>query len=128
VIKRTFTLDVDGVGAFTAKRRTMLTEIEIAAEANRLVGGQEELSEWLRGLVMTVATLKVQIVKAPDGFDLEELDPDDPDSYALMQQVYRAVKAKEADFRSGKRATGKSEGPVENVPMGVPEALEPGAD
>ena len=128
MIKRTFGLDVDGVGVFQVKRRTMLTEIEVAAEVNRLVGGQEDLSDWLRGLVQTVATLKVQIVEAPDDFDIEELDPDDPDSYALMTRVYRAIKAKEGDFRSGKRAKSPSEDAGEDVPVGLPKAVEPGAN
>ncbi|NCA72069.1 MAG: hypothetical protein EOM91_18720 [Sphingobacteriia bacterium] len=128
MIKRTFTLDVDGVGVFTVKRRTVLTEIEIAAEINRLLGGQDAVSNWLAGLVATVATLKVQVAEAPKDFDIDELDPDDPDSYDLMNRVYRAVKAKEGSFRSGKRATGKSEGTGEDLRMGISEAVEPGAD
>ncbi|NCC29690.1 MAG: hypothetical protein EOM22_16505 [Gammaproteobacteria bacterium] len=127
-MQRTFKLDVDGVGVFTVKRRTVLVEIEIAAEINRLLGGQDAVSNWLAGLVATVATLKVQLVDVPKDFDIDALDPDDPESYDLMNRVYRAVKAKEGEFRSGKRAAGKSEDAVEDVSMGIQEAVEPGAD
>lgn len=96
----TYQLEVEGVGVFEVRRRNMRVTAQVGAEFNRLTEGQTSLSPFFGQFCDMFATLKVLIVSGPDGWDLDNLDPDDPDSFELMGKVYGAIKEKEAFFRS----------------------------
>jgi len=94
-----YPLIVDGVGAFEARRRTLRTEIQIGVEYARLTEGQESIPNWLQQLCEMVATVKVLIVAAPPGWEVDAMDPREPTTYDRLQQVYRALGAQEDRFR-----------------------------
>jgi hypothetical protein len=102
----TYMLEVEGVGSFEVRRRSMRISTAIAAEFNRLTEGQEQLSSFFGHFCQVYATLKVIIAKGPDGWDLDALDPDDADSYDQLIKVFTAIREKEAFFRSGLQARG----------------------
>jgi hypothetical protein len=103
-----FTVPIENVGTFTFARRNMGDEMRIQSEYARILDGATP-TDWLGTLAGWMATLKVLIVRAPDGWaDLDELDPFDPATYAKLSAVFGGLSEKEKSFR-GKPATG-SEG------------------
>lgn len=112
---KTFTVQVDGVGAFECRRRTMRVQVAIAAEYNRLVEGAESISRSLDSMASFMSYLQAMIVDAPEGWDAYAVDPDDPDEVEQLQQVYAAIQAAEARFRKGRKPKPEaaSEGAVE---------------
>lgn len=103
-----FALPVDGVGTFTFGRRTMADEIKIQVEYARIIEGVEP-TEWLSRVGGWISTLKVLTVRAPEGWDIDEMDPLDPEVYEDMMLVYLALRAKEDSFRR-KPGTGSEAG------------------
>lgn len=103
-----FTLPVDGIGTFTFGRRTMADEIKIQVEYARIIEGVEP-TEWLSRVGGWISTLKVLTVRAPEGWDIDEMDPLDEDVYENMMLVYLALRAKEDSFRR-KPGTGSETG------------------
>lgn len=93
-----FVEKVEGVGTFTFGRRTMRDEIAVQVEYARLIDGVEP-TEWLALVCGWLAALRVMTVRAPDGWNLDELDPYDNDSYAKLNRVYNALHEKELSFR-----------------------------
>lgn len=93
-----FDIDVEGVGSFTFGKRNMRDEIKIQVEYARFIEGVEP-TEWLALVAGWISTLKVMTVRAPDGWDLEQLDPMDDNTYAKLQKVNKALDAKERSFR-----------------------------
>lgn len=85
-------IHVEGVGAFVLKKRTLRNEIAIGAEFNRLTEGQADVSGWFRDLCEMVAFLKVMVEHAPDGWNLDDMDPT-PDLYKRIVDVYREALA-----------------------------------
>ena len=94
-----FVVDVEGVGVFTFARRNMRTELAIAAEFSRLSEGIATPSAFLETVGGWIATLKILTLKAPEGWDLDELDPLDDGNYARLMNVHAALRAKEDSFR-----------------------------
>lgn len=97
--KTDFTVDVDGVGRFVFGKRRMADEIKVHVEYSRLTEAVEP-TPWLDSVSTWMSTIKVLVVRAPDGFDLDELDPLDEASYAKLFKVYAALVEKEGSFRS----------------------------
>lgn len=126
--EKTYVLDIDGIGRFVMRRRNFALELRIAAEVNRIVGGQNEVSEWLMGLAQMVAALKVLVVEGPKNWDIDEMDPDDPDSYAALYKIIQEVRQREATFRQGNRDPRPRAGNADELRLAVSETLEPGAD
>lgn len=93
-----FIVDVEGVGSFTFAKRTMKDEIDIQVEYARLIQGVEP-TEWLSRVGGWISTLKVLTVRAPDKWDLDDMDPLDEKVYEDMLLVYLALRAKEDSFR-----------------------------
>lgn len=93
-----FTVDVDGVGTFTFGRRTMRDEIKIQVEYARLIEGVEP-TEWLESVAGWLATLRVLTVLAPDGWDIDDLDPLDSATYTKLARVNTELATKERSFR-----------------------------
>ena len=99
-----YQVDVENVGTFTVARRTMRDEFKIAAEYSRITEGVETPTRFLSYFARAFSCCKVLTVIAPDGFDLEGIDPLDDESYAALIAFNEALTAKEEDFR---RQSGK---------------------
>lgn len=104
-----FTIPVEGVGTFTFGKRTMRDEIAIQVEYARLIDGVEPTA-WLQVVCGWLSVLSILTVRAPAGWDLDEIDPLDDETYARLKRVYDALVDKERSFRSGKKAMGQGGG------------------
>lgn len=126
----TFTLNVDGVGTFTFHRRTMREEMRIAAEHSRITEGVDKPTPYLELVSTWMATLKVLTAKPPEGWDIDNMDPLDGDTYVRLQSVFSALRAKEGSFRGQPASGGQAAGPadVQDAGVRVPPAVQPGAD
>jgi hypothetical protein len=99
-IGQTFDVEVDGIGAFTFRRRVMRSQFAIEAEASRVLGGPCE-DEALRAGAVAFATLLVLTVESPPGWDIEGFDPLDPLTTGKIFEVARRLREVEAGFRAG---------------------------
>lgn len=93
-----FTVDVENVGRFVFAKRTMRDEINIQVEFARIVQGVEPTA-WLKAVGGWLSTLRVLTVFAPEGWDLDELDPLEDEVYAKLYAVHTALVEKERSFR-----------------------------
>jgi hypothetical protein len=80
-----FDVEVDGVGTFVFRQRTIRDQFRIEAEASRVMGGPCDDAA----------------VEAPTGWDLEGFDPLDPAATARIFDVARRLRETEATFRAG---------------------------
>jgi hypothetical protein len=126
----TYVVNVPDVGTFEVRKRTLRVQMAIHAELNRLTEGAPlaTLSDWFIDLCGLVAELKGLIIKAPDGWSMEDIDPLD-DGYDRLRAVYRAIRTQEDSFRTqakGDQTTGAggSEQPAMVVPGSVSAATE----
>ena len=126
----TFVVTLPEVGTFEVKRRTLKVQMQVHAELNRLTEGAPlaTLSDWFVDLCALVAELRVLIVRAPEGWSLDEIDPLD-DGYEQLRAVYRAIREQEGRFRAerkGHQAPGAGTGqePAMVVPGPVSTAAE----
>lgn len=94
-----FTVDVPEVGRFTFGMRKLGDELEVQKHYSRTLDGDEHPTEWLSTLAGWLATLTVMTVRAPEGWDIEGMDPTDQETYARLAQVYTAFVEKERSFR-----------------------------
>jgi hypothetical protein len=97
-----FTVPVEGVGTFTFGRRKMADEIKIQVEYARMIDGVEP-TQWLSLVCGWMAALRTLTVNAPDGWDIEEMDPLDDETYSKLMRVHAALVDKERSFRTGKK-------------------------
>lgn len=93
-----FDLTVENVGTFTFGKRTMRDEISIQVAYARMIDGVTP-TEWLTLVAGWISSLKVMTVRAPEGWDIDELDPLDDKTYSRLQKVADALYAKEKSFR-----------------------------
>jgi hypothetical protein len=105
---KTYPIEMPGIGVFTFRRRKMRDEFRVGAEYSRLTEGVESPSSWLDMFATAFSTLKVLTVESPAGWDMEEMEPDDPDSYRKIMEVFGALRADEARFRSGSGANSEA--------------------
>lgn len=105
-----FHLEVEGVGHFVFAHRTMRDEMRIASEFSRLTEGVETPTPFLATVAGWISTLKVLTVSAPDGWDLDEMDPLDDAVFARIGSVNKALRKKEGQFRTPKGAAGQGSG------------------
>lgn len=124
-----FTVPVDGIGTFTFARRKMADEMKIQVEYARMIDGVEP-TQWLSLVAGWMSALMVLTVKAPDGWDLDELDPLDNDTYAKLKRVYDELMLKEQSFRPGhgQARQGERAGAGGNDTVLVPQEVQPSAD
>jgi len=101
-----FTVPVEGIGTFTFGRRRMADEVKIQVEYARLIDGVQP-TEWLALVCGWLAALKTLTVRAPDGWDIDEMDPLDDDTYSKLMRVHAALIEKERSFRTGAKAGGE---------------------
>lgn len=98
-----FEVTVDGVGTFRFGKRTMRDQLAIEVEFSRIIDGTQP-TEWLQVLAGWLSVLRVMTVLAPSNWDLDNLDPLDPQAYNNLREVHTALAKKEADFRGGTQA------------------------
>lgn len=98
-----FRVSVEGIGSFVFARRKMSDEIAIQVEYARIIDGVQP-TEWLSLVAGWLSALKVLTVKAPEGWDIDEMDPLDEATYANLGQVYTALTDQERSFRTGAKA------------------------
>lgn len=103
-----FQITVDGIGTFTFARRRLRDEMAIGAEFSRLTEGVETPTPYLASVAGWVSTLKVLTVEAPEGWDIDAMDPLDEDTYAKLVTVHTALRDKEGSFRSGAKPEGEA--------------------
>lgn len=122
-------LEVPGVGAFIFRRRVLRDEFRIGAEYSRLTEGVEAPSQWLDLFATAYATLKVLTVEHPDGWVLDDMAPDDPDTYRRIMEVFGALRAAEARFRPANGKGGQTDGAGDGRDSGpvVSPPLQPAA-
>lgn len=94
-----FVVEVEDVGRFTFGKRKMKDEIVIQREYADMIGGVDP-TPWLSTVCTWIATFRVLIVAAPKEWDIDELDPQEPESYAIMAKVHNALVERERSFRS----------------------------
>lgn len=104
-----FTVPVEGIGTFTFAKRRMADEIAIQVEYARIIDGVEP-TEWLAAVAGWLSTLKVLTVRAPEGWDIDEMDPLDDDTYSQLMRVHGALRDKEISFRGRSPAGGQGSG------------------
>lgn len=96
--KTDFVVVVDGVGTFTFARRSMRDEIKIQREFARIIDGVEPTA-WLATVGGWIADLTVLTVDAPEGWNIDSMDPLDDETYARMSRVHDALRKQERSFR-----------------------------
>lgn len=128
--KNDFPVQVEGIGTFTFARRTLNDEVKIQVQYARLTEGVETPTPWLFHFATWLATLKVLMVAAPDGFDLEALDPLDENTYTTLEKVFRALREQEDRFRgkSGEGRQGAGAPAGEDDRVLVPAEVQPAAE
>lgn len=104
-----FQVTVEGIGTFTFARRRMRDELAIAAEFSRLTEGVDTPTPYLASVAGWISTIKVLTVAAPDGWDMEAMDPLNEDTYANLLKVHTALRDKEGSFRSGAKSQGETQ-------------------
>lgn len=102
-----YPIEVEGVGTFIIARRKMKDEIEIQRGIARILDGVDA-TNWLNNIGSWMSTIEVLTVKYPEGFDLEELDPTDEQTYINLSNIYAEIRTAEARFR-GDNAKGSEE-------------------
>lgn len=126
-----FLVEVPKVGRFTFGRRTMADEVAYQVEFARIIDGVQP-TDWLKIIGSALADLRVMTVRAPDGWNLDELDPLDPETEAKLIAVHLAYRDKENSFRRPGRdaATGAGSGSEDvaggRVPVSAP--VQPAAE
>jgi hypothetical protein len=106
-----FRVSVEGVGEFTFGKRTMRDECDAQVEYARIIQGVEP-TQWLQIVGAALSDLRTLTVTAPEGWDLEELDPQDADTYKKLYDVHMALLEKERSFRRKNAPVVEAGGPV----------------
>lgn len=125
-----FYVEVEPLGTFTFAKRTMRDELRIMAEVSRLTEGLDNPTTELRVLAGYIAPLKVLTVKAPEGWDIDTMDPLDQSVYDNIVKVFHALRDKESSFRPGATPPGQAVRPTDSKDNGVlvSKEIQPGAN
>lgn len=107
---KTFSVEVEGIGPFVFRRRSMRDEFRIEAEVSRLTEGVATPTANLLAMANVVAPVKVLCVEAPKNWNIDELDPFDEESYKRIAAVHTALATKEKLFRAGNAKAGADAG------------------
>lgn len=102
-----FPVVVEGIGTFMFGYRKLADELRIQVEYARITEGVPA-TVWLFNLATYLSALRVLMVKAPNGWNLEELDPLDEETFILIERVFTALRAKEDEFRPHLRKASKA--------------------
>ena len=115
----TFVVAVDDIGTFTFRHRTMRLEMAIQAEYSRLTEAVPTPTLWLDTVSTWLSELKILTERAPEGWDLEAMDPLEDETYQRLQTVHAKLREKEGSFR-GKVAAGAQDGAAGGAVAAVP--------
>jgi len=108
----------------------MRDDFKIGAEFSRITEGIANPSPWFATIADAVAAIKVLAEAAPDGWDIEKMDPLAPDSYQRIMDVFNALRDKETFFREGAGKGSEAPGARDGrdggavVPKDVPPATK----
>jgi hypothetical protein len=102
---------VPDVGDFVFAKRTMRDEIATQVEYARMIDGVSP-TPWLEAVCGAMADLSVLTVKSPEGWDIEAMEPHDPETYAKLIAVHRGLLEKERTFRRGSAKADEAGGAV----------------
>jgi hypothetical protein len=121
---------VDGIGVFTFSKKTMRDQFAIESEYSRLTEGVDTVTSFLWNMANAFANLLVLTVTAPEGWDLESLDPEDAEDWNKLQAVWSALRDKQLSFRKSAKAGGEVPGPgtVKVDGVLVQEKIQPGTE
>ncbi len=84
----------------------MRDEIAIQVEYARMIDGVEPTA-WLQAVCGWLSTLRVLIVRAPQDWNIDELDPLDDETYRMLVRVFDALSEKERSFRRKQKQAGE---------------------
>lgn len=104
-----FEVKVEGIGTFTFGRRKLSDEVAIQVEYARIIDGVQP-TEWLSLVAGWLSAFKVLTVRAPEGWNIEEMDPLDDNTYSKLSRVHAALVEKERSFRKGAQSNGEGAG------------------
>lgn len=96
--EQTFDLDVPDIGTFTFRRRTARLAFAAVKAGIDFIGGAATTG-WQADMGTAIGVLATFTVRSPDGWNLENMDPLDPDDAARILAVAEALRAEEARFR-----------------------------
>lgn len=102
-----FPVVVEGIGTFMFGYRKLADELRIQVEYARITEGVQA-TVWLFNLATYLSALRVLMVKAPKGWDIEELDPLDEETFVQIERVFNQLRAKEDEFRPHLRKASKA--------------------
>ena len=102
----TIDVDVDGVGKFRIRKRTLRLGLRIEGQVYATFGGAIPGPESpIFGAAYDLAYLQVMVESAPAEFpSLDDIDPLDADSVMTVLKVAGACREAEARFRSGSQS------------------------
>lgn len=103
-------VDVDGIGQFQFRHRTMKCEFRIGIEYSKLTGGIEKPTPWLNNFATMVSELTALTVTAPEGWDIDAMDPLDENTFKKIAKVHKALRTEEDSFRNPDRADSEGQG------------------
>ncbi|WOL24225.1 hypothetical protein fHeYen801_015 [Yersinia phage fHe-Yen8-01] len=112
--KTDYDIKVDGIGTFRIARRKMSDEILIQRYYAEYAGGVEPTA-WLATLAEYLSTYRGLVVTAPEGFDIDNLDPLDDETYKKLGSVFTAIREQEERFRGRFTAPSKGAGEVDGT-------------
>lgn len=99
------TFRVDGIGEFEFRKRNFNDEATIEMATRHMLGGAAlSGDDELRRFCRAISTLRILLVTKPDGWDLEELDPLDPDDVGSAMRAFGGLRAAEDEFRKRAKA------------------------
>lgn len=125
-----YEVHVEDIGTFTFAKRTMRLEFKIQAEYSRLTEGVDTPTANLDYIAGVFSALRVLTLAAPDGWNLDNLDPLEQDDFERVIKVHSALRAKESSFRrkpaGGGAGAGQGDGGHDRVslPASVPAAAD----
>lgn len=114
--KDDFFEDVEGVGRFRFRQRTMADEMNIQRLYADYIGGVIP-TNWLAMLAEYQSALRVLTVAGPDDWDMDKLDPLQTETYDKLRRVFIALRESEERFR-GRPIAGLEDGSQEDGERG----------
>lgn len=123
-----FFVDVPQIGRFSFARRAPRDVFRIRAEYNRFTDGYSDSNGDMEFGAFMFATLKVLMVSAPDGFDLEKLDPVMDDNWEDgVVKIFKSFRDTELLFRPKpvEAVQGKSPTDGHDISVEVPQEIQP---
>jgi len=98
-MSNSYVVEIDNVGTFEISRFTFGVKQKVRLSYQRAVQGDDsQLDETTKSIFWALAYLKACIIKAPDGWNLDDLSPDEGEDQLI--KIYQAIQAKEDLFRS----------------------------